>query len=375
MKDQHIINQQMLQMIRTQTVQMDMMRKLVEHVSPNTPDIKEKKSKRKVASAPASSGKNSEREKPATKKAKKFKPPTELNIQRYKSSPVIKINPNLQQFNFEDQASGIVLILLLRNYGMTSDPKSNIFFNPINISRDTPSDEWQKSTKRAFLDHPNHKNIQFFAFAMKHESSTIVAVCYPDSRIRGVYYHIFPSTPTLGGESLDLMREIALYISNVLIKKKKALDFVKTEFAKESEFQVLMSIPSSGFAPTHLFTGDNSEILNTCASLAAVGDGRLTMRCKNEQEQDSPTHRPCRFLPYTYIQHHVEMSGIPGVEIMKSYVISLIIELCLTGFTLVTYDNLKVSNGQKVKDVLVNLLGLCGKNASCEYLLFIYYDH
>jgi hypothetical protein len=69
------------------------------------------------------------------------------------------------------------------------------------------------------------------------------------------------------------------------------------------------------------------------------------------------------------------VSGIPGVEIMKSYVISLITELCLTGFTVVTYENLKVSNGQKVKDVLVNLLGLCEKNASCEYLFFIYYVH
>jgi hypothetical protein len=285
---------------------------------------------------------------------------------------VIKINPNLQQFNFEDQASGIVSILLLRNYGMTFDPKSNIFFNPINISKDTPSDEWQKSTKRAFNDHPNHKNIQFFAFALKHDSSTVVAVCHPDSRIRGVYYHVFPSTSTLGGESLDLMREIALYISNGLIKKKKVLEFEKIQFANEAEFQVLMSIPASGFSPTHLFTGDNSEILNTCAWLAAVGDGLLTMRCKNEQEQDSPTHRPCQFLPYTYIQQHAELSGIPGVEIMKSYIFSLITELCLTGFTRLTLDSLKVVNGQKVKEALVKLLGLCEKNASCEYLfLFI----
>lgn len=358
--------------MRHQTVQMNMMRKLVQHhVSPNTPDNKENKSKRKVASASASSGKNYEHEK-SSKKSKKFKPPTELNIQHYKSSPVIKINPNLQQFKFEDQASGIISILLLRNYGMTFDPKSNTFFNPIKISKDTPSDEWQKSTKRAFNDHPNHKNIQFFAFALQHDSSTVVAVCHPDSRIRGVYYHIFPSTSTLGGESLDLVREIALYISNVLIKKRKVLEFEKIKFAEEAVFQVLMSIPASDFSPTYLFTGDSSEILNTCAWIAAVGDGLLTMRCKNEQEQDSPTHRPCQFLPYTYIQQHAELSGIPGIEIMKSYVFSLVTELCLTGFTRLTIDSLKVSNGQKVKEALVILLGLCEKNASCEFLfLFI----
>ncbi|MEY3375988.1 MAG: hypothetical protein RL463_293, partial [Bacteroidota bacterium] len=127
-------------------------------------------------------------------------------------------------------------------------------------------------------------------------------------------------------------------------------------------------IPASGFSPTHLFTSDNSEILNTCAWLAAVGDGLLTMCCKNEKEQDSPTHRPCQFLPYTYIQQHAELSGIPGVEIMKSYIFSLITELCLTGFTRLTLDSLKVVNGLKVKEAL----GLCEKNASCEYLfLFI----
>lgn len=104
------------------------------------------------------------------------------------------------------------------------------------------------------------KNIQYFAFAMEHKSSTIVVVCTPDFRNGKLYYYCFPSTVVLSEESIiELVKEIALFISNHSMKKRGSLEITESKCITEDGFQMLMSLPASGFIPTCSFIGENSS--------------------------------------------------------------------------------------------------------------------